>query len=111
MEKLPDEHRTGDLGTIDADGHVVVVGRLKDLIIRGGVNISPVELDNVLSRHPDIVDAAIDGFIRPSYRTFHQSTSALSKAGKSLCAAPSQSALDAARNAFGATVDAWSRIG
>src|SRR5690606_27482315 len=51
----------GDLGMIDADGHVVVVGRLKDLIIRGGVNISPVEIDNILSRHPDIVDAASVG--------------------------------------------------
>ena len=61
VEKLPQEHRTGDLGMIDADGHVVVVGRLKDLIIRGGVNISPVEIDNVLSRHPDIVDAAAVG--------------------------------------------------
>jgi len=38
-----------------------VVGRLKDLIIRGGVNISPVEIDDVLSRHPDIVDAAAVG--------------------------------------------------
>ena len=61
VEKLPPEHRTGDLGMIDQDGHLTVVGRLKDLIIRGGVNISPVEIDNVLSRHPDIVDAAACG--------------------------------------------------
>ena len=61
VEKLPLEHRTGDLGLIDEDGHLTVVGRLKDLIIRGGVNISPVEIDNVLSRHPDIVDAAACG--------------------------------------------------
>ncbi len=61
VEKLPLEHRTGDLGVIDEDGHLSVVGRLKDLIIRGGVNISPVELDNILSRHPDIVDAAACG--------------------------------------------------
>jgi acyl-CoA synthetase (AMP-forming)/AMP-acid ligase II len=58
VEKLPLEHRTGDLGMVDEDGHLTVVGRLKDLIIRGGVNISPVEIDNVLSRHPDITDAA-----------------------------------------------------
>lgn len=58
VEKLPLEHRTGDLGMVDEDGHVTVVGRLKDLIIRGGVNISPVEIDNILSRHPDIEDAA-----------------------------------------------------
>jgi acyl-coenzyme A synthetase/AMP-(fatty) acid ligase len=61
VEKLPLEHRTGDLGQIDEDGHVTVVGRLKDLIIRGGVNISPVEIDNILSRHPDIADAAACG--------------------------------------------------
>ncbi len=61
VEKLPNEHRTGDLGIIDEDSHVTVVGRLKDLIIRGGVNISPVEIDNILSRHPDIVDAAACG--------------------------------------------------
>ena len=61
VEKLPDEHRTGDLGMIDEDGHISVVGRLKDLIIRGGVNISPVEIDNILSRHPDIIDAAACG--------------------------------------------------
>ena len=58
VEKLPLEHRTGDLGQFDEDGHLTVVGRLKDLIIRGGVNISPVEIDNILSRHPDIADAA-----------------------------------------------------
>ena len=61
VEKLPSEHRTGDLGQIDEDGHLSVVGRLKDLIIRGGVNISPTEIDNILSRHPDIVDAAACG--------------------------------------------------
>ncbi|HSR54988.1 MAG TPA: class I adenylate-forming enzyme family protein [Alphaproteobacteria bacterium] len=54
-------HRTGDLGVMDADGHIAVVGRLKDLIIRGGVNISPVEIDNVLSRHPEIVEGATVG--------------------------------------------------
>lgn len=61
VEKLPPEHRTGDLGLVDEDGHLTVVGRLKDLIIRGGVNISPVEIDNILSRHPDVADAAACG--------------------------------------------------
>jgi len=58
----------------------------------------------------DIVNRSIDGFIRPGYHAFHQSTSALYEAGKALCAAPSQTALDAERAAFGKTVDAWSRI-
>jgi len=62
IERLPESgHRTGDLGVIDADGHIAVVGRLKDLIIRGGVNISPVEIDDVLSRHPEIVEGASVG--------------------------------------------------
>ncbi len=58
----------------------------------------------------DIVGNAIDGFIRPGYHTFHEATSALSEAGKALCASPSQAALDAARDAFGKVVDAWSHI-
>jgi acyl-coenzyme A synthetase/AMP-(fatty) acid ligase len=62
VEVLPrDGHRTGDLGVRDEDGHISVVGRLKDLIIRGGVNISPVEIDNVLSRHPEIIEGATVG--------------------------------------------------
>ncbi len=62
IERLPESgHRTGDLGVIDGDGHIAVVGRLKDLIIRGGVNISPVEIDDVLSRHPEIVEGASVG--------------------------------------------------
>ena len=67
VEKLPKEHRTGDLGQIDGDGHLTVVGRLKDLIIRGGVNISPVEIDNILSQHPGIVDAAACGIPNQIY--------------------------------------------
>lgn len=62
------------------------------------------------SKATDIVNRSIDGFIRPSYHAFHQSTSALYKAGKALCAAPSEAALEADRAAFGKTVDAWSRI-
>jgi predicted lipoprotein len=58
----------------------------------------------------DIVARSIDGFIRPGYQALHQSTSALYEAGKTLCIAPSQTALDADRAAFGKTVDAWSRI-
>ncbi len=52
---------TGDIGVMDDDGFVTVVGRIKDLIIRGGVNIAPVEIDNVLLRHPGILEAAAVG--------------------------------------------------
>jgi predicted lipoprotein len=58
----------------------------------------------------DIVNGAIDGFVRPGYRTFHQATSALTADQQALCATPSEAALGAARKSFGETVDAWSRI-
>ena len=44
---------TGDLGLIDDDGYLRLTGRAKDLIIRGGVNISPVEIDSFLMQQPD----------------------------------------------------------
>jgi acyl-CoA synthetase (AMP-forming)/AMP-acid ligase II len=53
--------KTGDLGTLDKDGFVRVTGRAKDLIIRGGVNIAPLEIDEVLLKHPGILDAAAVG--------------------------------------------------
>jgi acyl-coenzyme A synthetase/AMP-(fatty) acid ligase len=46
---------------MDEDGFVTITGRLKDLIIRGGVNISPMEVDNVLLRHPKVLEAAAVG--------------------------------------------------
>ena len=51
----------GDLAVMDDEGFVTVTGRLKDLIIRGGVNISPNEIDNVLLRHPKVMEAAAVG--------------------------------------------------
>jgi acyl-CoA synthetase (AMP-forming)/AMP-acid ligase II len=53
--------RTGDIGFLDADGYLHLTGREKELIIRGGVNISPVEIDGVLMQQPDIVEAATIG--------------------------------------------------
>ena len=53
--------RLGDLAIMDEDGFITVTGRLKDLIIRGGVNISPVEVDNVMMRHPKVYEAAAVG--------------------------------------------------
>ena len=53
--------KTGDLGIKDAEGFVRVSGRSKDLIIRGGVNIAPLEIDEVLLRHPSVAEAAAVG--------------------------------------------------
>ena len=53
--------RTGDQAHMDEDGYIKITGRIKDLIIRGGVNIAPVEIENVLFSHPDIANAAVVG--------------------------------------------------
>ncbi|MEM7178146.1 MAG: AMP-binding protein [Pseudomonadota bacterium] len=58
--------RTGDLGRQDADGYVFVTGRLKELIIKGGENIAPREIDEVLYSHKQVVEAA--AFARPCTR-------------------------------------------
>ena len=58
--------RTGDLGRMDDEGYVFVTGRLKELIIKGGENIAPREVDEVLYSHPDVVEAA--AFARESSR-------------------------------------------
>jgi len=58
---------TGDLGFIDGDGFLFVTGREKDLIIRGGVNISPLEIDNVILQMPDVADVATVGVPDPIY--------------------------------------------
>lgn len=62
FEDLSDARiKTGDLGMIDEDGFVTVTGRTKDLIIRGGVNIAPLEIDNVLLRNQKVREAAAVG--------------------------------------------------
>ncbi len=53
--------RTGDLGCLDDDGYLRITGRAKDMIIRGGVNISPAEIDNILAGHPEIAETAAIG--------------------------------------------------
>lgn len=53
--------KTGDLGSMDADGDVRIVDRAKDLIIRGGYNVYPREVEEVLYEHPDIVEVAVVG--------------------------------------------------
>jgi acyl-CoA synthetase (AMP-forming)/AMP-acid ligase II len=57
--------RTGDLGILRADGHVVVTGRLKDVIVRKGENISAKEIEDVLYSHPKVQDVAVIGLPDP----------------------------------------------
>jgi fatty-acyl-CoA synthase len=52
---------TGDLGTMDAQGFVRVTGRVKDMIIRGGENHFPAEIEAVLVTHPDVAQVAVVG--------------------------------------------------
>ena len=52
---------TGDLATMDEDGYVNIVGRIKDVIIRGGENVYPREIEEFLYTHPDIEDAQVIG--------------------------------------------------
>ena len=53
--------RTGDLGYRDADGDLFLVDRLKEVIIRGGYNVYPAEIEAVLGSHPGVLEAAIVG--------------------------------------------------
>jgi len=52
---------TGDLATMDEAGYLNIVGRIKDLVIRGGENVYPREVEEFLYTHPDIVDAQVIG--------------------------------------------------
>jgi len=52
---------TGDVATMDAEGYVNIVGRIKDMIIRGGENIYPREIEEYLLTHPDVVDVQVIG--------------------------------------------------
>lgn len=59
--------RTGDLGMMDRQGYLRITGRAKDLIIRGGVNISPAEIENILLQMPALAEAATIGVPDPIY--------------------------------------------
>ena len=58
---------TGDLGLIDADGYVQIVGRNKDLIISGGYNIYPKEIELVLDEQPGVLESAVIGVPHPDF--------------------------------------------
>jgi long-chain acyl-CoA synthetase len=53
--------RTGDYGKLDEDGFLYITGRVKDMIIAGGVNIFPAEIEHALAEHPDVIEAAVFG--------------------------------------------------
>jgi long-chain acyl-CoA synthetase len=59
--------RTGDIGELDSAGNLRIVDRAKDLIIRGGYNVYPSEVEATLYEHPDIVEAAVVGIPHPHY--------------------------------------------
>jgi len=86
-EAIDPEHwmHTGDLATMDAEGYVNIVGRIKDLVIRGGENIYPREIEEFLYRHPKVQDVQVVGLPDRKY-------------GEELCAwiivKPGQSATD-----------------
>ena len=52
---------TGDIGVMDSDGYVAITGRIKDMVIRGGENVYPREIEEFLYTHPDILDAQVIG--------------------------------------------------
>ncbi|MEV0245965.1 AMP-binding protein [Nocardia sp. NPDC050712] len=58
---------TGDIGVMDEDGYLAVTGRIKDMVIRGGENIYPREIEEFLYTHPDILDAQVIGVPDPKY--------------------------------------------
>lgn len=58
---------TGDIATVDEDGYYRIVGRSKDMIISGGINIYPAEIESVLSAHPDVVEVAVVGVPDPEW--------------------------------------------
>jgi acyl-CoA synthetase (AMP-forming)/AMP-acid ligase II len=58
---------TGDLGRRDAEGYFYITGRVKDVIITGGENVSPAEVEDVLRRHPGVADVAVIGTPHPRW--------------------------------------------
>ena len=68
--------RTGDLGVLDDEGYVVVTGRLKDVIIRHGENISAKEVEDLVYQHPSVADVAVVGI--PDARTGERACAVIS---------------------------------
>jgi long-chain acyl-CoA synthetase len=60
-------YRTGDVGHVDEEGFLFITDRVNDMIVAGGVNVYPAEIEKVLVQHPDIVDAAAIGIPEPDF--------------------------------------------
>jgi long-chain acyl-CoA synthetase len=60
-------YRTGDAGYLDEDGFLFITDRIKDMIVAGGVNIYPAEIEKVIVEHPDVVQAAVIGVPEPEF--------------------------------------------
>ncbi len=63
--RLIERERVGDLGMLDEDGFVTVTGRIKDVILRGGVSVAPLEIDAAIMTHPAVNEAAVIGVPDP----------------------------------------------
>jgi acyl-CoA synthetase (AMP-forming)/AMP-acid ligase II len=59
--------RTGDLATMDARGFLRITGRLKDMIVTGGVNVFPVEIETAIGAHPSVAEVAVVGVPDPRW--------------------------------------------
>ncbi|MEU6609291.1 long-chain fatty acid--CoA ligase [Streptomyces shenzhenensis] len=92
--------RTGDLGLLDEDGCLSLVDRKKDMVVRGGYNVYPREVEEVLSRHPAIAEVAVVGVPHPTH-------------GEEVCAvvraAPGAAGGPAGAAGLGAQIVDWSR--
>jgi acyl-CoA synthetase (AMP-forming)/AMP-acid ligase II len=60
-------YRTGDIGVADAEGYVTLVDRKSDMIVSGGFNVFPAEVERALLSHPDVLDAAVIGVPHPDW--------------------------------------------
>ncbi|MGZ4672045.1 MAG: class I adenylate-forming enzyme family protein [Ilumatobacteraceae bacterium] len=60
-------HRTGDLGRLDGDGYLTVVGRLRQVVITGGFNVYPAEVEGVLAERPEVYESAVIGLPDPEW--------------------------------------------
>jgi fatty-acyl-CoA synthase len=64
---VDDWFKTGDFGRVDSDGHFSIVGRLKDMIISGGANIYPAEIERAIEPHPAVAAVAVIGVPDPRW--------------------------------------------